>query len=89
MFEVLAAAKMAFLNFAIARSFSPERLMRNFGPIVQPGTRLRAPGNSDDFHRRPVGPKAVRHDHFRVIVSFHRFARKRQCSPAIPPFDDE
>jgi aminobenzoyl-glutamate utilization protein A len=31
-------------------------------------------GVSDHLHRRPVGPKPVRHDHIRATVSFHRFA---------------
>ena len=43
-------------------------------PIVLPMTRLLMLGDTDQFHRRRVGSKEVRHNHFRPAMTFHRFA---------------
>ena len=53
------------------------------GPIIEPAARFLAHFISDDFHRRSVGLKPVRHYHFRTAVSFHRLLQKLQCSLAI------
>ena len=38
--------------------------------IVLPATRFLTPGDADHFHRRWVGSKEVRHNHFRSAISF-------------------
>ena len=62
---------------------SSERLVGVFRPIVQPAACLLALSIADRSQRCPVRAKLVGHDCFRLAVSFHGFAQKRQRCLAI------
>ena len=65
---------------------SSKRLVRDFGPIVEPTPTFLAFQIADHLHCHAVRPEPVRHDGPWPAVAFHCSFEKLQRCPAIPVF---
>lgn len=65
---------------------SPKRLVRVFGPVIEPPFTCLALHDPNHLHRSAVGAKPVCQDGSWPTVAFHRTLDKIQRSAAIPAF---